>query len=81
MDYAQIIRSVKTQKKDLEILKDRNIDGLFYKSNKITISKGKIYNSKAAYINDIPFESKAIKVIDDPIFWEESKYFYLFELT
>ena len=81
MDYAQIIRSVKTQKKDIEILKDRNINSLLYKSNKITISKGKIYNSKAAYINDIPFENKAIKVIDDPIFWEESKYFYLFELT
>jgi hypothetical protein len=81
MDYAQIIRSVKTEKKDLEILKDRNIDSLLYKSNKITISKGKIYNSKAAYINDIPFENKAIKAIDDPIFWEESKYFYLFELT
>lgn len=81
MDHAQIIRSVKTQKKDLEILKDRNIDGLLYKSNKITISNGKVYNSKAAYINDIPFENQAIKVIDDPIFWEESKYFYLFELT
>ena len=81
MDHAQIIRSVKTQKKDLEILKDRNIDGLLYKSNKITISNGKIYNSKAAYINDILFQNQAIKVIDDPIFWEESKYFYLFELT
>jgi hypothetical protein len=81
MDYAQIIRSVKTQKKDLEMLKDRNIDGLLYKSNKITISNGQIYNSKAAYLKNIPFESKPIKVIDIPEFWEEAKYFYLFELT
>jgi hypothetical protein len=79
MDYQQIIRSVKSKKEDIKNLEDLN--NLYYKSNKITISNGKIYNSKAAYLKDIPFNNKPIKVIDIPEFWEEAKYFYLFELT
>jgi len=79
MDYQQIIRSVKSKKEDIKNLEDLN--NLYYKSNKITISNGKIYNSKAAYLKDIPFNHKPIKVIDIPEFWEEAKYFYLLELT
>jgi hypothetical protein len=79
MDYQQIIRSVKSKKEDIKNLEDLN--NLYYKSNKITISNGKIYNSKAAYLKDMPFNNKPIKVIDIPEFWEEAKYFYLFELT
>lgn len=79
MDYQQIIRVVKSKKEDIKNLKDLN--NLYYNSNKITISKGQIYNSKAAYLKGIPFENKPIKVIDIPEFWEEAKYFYLFELT
>ena len=79
MDYQQIIRSVKSKKEDIKNLEDLN--NLYYKSNKITISNGKIYNSKAAYLKDMPFNHKPIKVIDIPEFWEEAKYFYLFELT
>jgi hypothetical protein len=79
MDYQQIIKVVKSKKEDIKNLKD--INNLYYNSNKITISNGQIYNSKAAYLKNIPFESKPIKVIDIPEFWEEAKYFYLFELT
>jgi hypothetical protein len=79
MDYQQIIRSVKSKKEDIKNLQDLN--NLYYKSNKITISNGKIYNSKAAYLKDVVFDHKPIKVIDIPEFWEEAKYFYLFELT
>ena len=81
MDYSQIIRSVKSEKKDIEYLKDKDISNLYYKSNKYTISRGKIYNSKAAYLDNIPFDNNPIKAIDNSTFWEESKYFYLFELT
>lgn len=81
MDYSQIIRSVKSEKKDIESLKDKDISNLYYKSNKYTISRGKIYNSKAAYLDNIPFDNNPIKAIDNSTFWEESKYFYLFELT
>lgn len=79
MDYQQIIKVIKSKKEDIKNLKD--INNLYYNSNKITISNGQIYNSKAAYLKNIPFESKPIKVIDIPEFWEEAKYFYLFELT
>lgn len=79
MDYQQIIKVVKSKKEDIKNLKD--INNLYYNSNKITISNGQIYNSKATYLKNIPFESKPIKVIDIPEFWEEAKYFYLFELT
>lgn len=79
MDHQQIIKVVKSKKEDIKNLKD--INNLYYNSNKITISNGQIYNSKAAYLKNIPFESKPIKVIDIPEFWEEAKYFYLFELT
>ena len=79
MDYQQIIRAVKSKKEDIKNLNDLN--NLYYNSNKITISKGQIYNSKAAYLKGIPFENKPIKIIDIPEFWEEAKYFYLFELT
>jgi len=79
MDYAQIVKLNKTTKNDIKNLKD-NLD-LYYKSNKITISQGKIYNSKAAYLSNIPFEGKPIKIIDIAEFWEEAKYLYIFELT
>ena len=81
MDYCQIIKQSKPTKEDIKSLKDKDLSDLYYKSNKITISNGKIYNSKIAYIKDIVFDNKPIKVIDDPVFWEESKYFYLFDLT
>jgi len=80
MDFCQILKLNKTTKKDVKNLKE-NINNLYYKCNKITISQGKIYNSKAAYLNNIEFQHKPIKIIDIPEFWEEAKYFYLFELT
>ena len=76
MDCAQILKLNKTTKEDINNLKDYqdNINNLYYKSNKITISQGKIYNSKAAYLSNIPFEGKPIKIIDIAEFWEEAKY-------
>jgi len=81
MEYAQITKLNKTTRDSIQKLKDKNINNLYYKSNKITISKGKVYNSRAAQIKGLEFENKPIKVIDLPEFWEESKYFYIFELT
>lgn len=81
MDYGQIIKLNKSTKNDLIKIKDKDLSNLYYKSNKITISNGKVYNSKAAYMAKTPFENKPIKVIDTPEFWEEAKYLYIFELT
>jgi hypothetical protein len=81
MEYGQVMKLNKSTKDDIPAIKDKDLNNLYYKSNKITISKGKVYNSKAAYKLDMPFEGKPLKVIDTPEFWEESKYFYIFELT
>lgn len=81
MEYSQILKLNKTTKNDISQLKDKDLANVYYKSNKITISKGKIYNSKAAYKAGIIYDGKPMKVIDTPDFWEEAKYFYIFELT
>lgn len=81
MDHSQINKLIKDTKESIKELKNKDINNLYYKSNKFTISEGKIYDSRAAEIQKIPYENKPIKVIDTPEFWEESKYFYIFELT
>lgn len=81
MDEGQINRSTKTTKNDLKNIDNYNINKLLYKSNKITISNGNLYNSKAAYKANNIYTGKPINVIDNEDFWEEIKYFYLFELT
>jgi len=81
MDYGQILKLNRSTKDDVQDLKDKDLSNIYYKCNKITISNGKMYNSKSAYQADIPYEGKPIKVIDKPEFWEESKYLYIFELT
>jgi len=83
IDSAQVLKLNKTTKEDIKKMKDNKdlISNLYYKCNKITISEGKIYNSKAAYLKKVPFEGKPIRIIDTPEFWEEAKYLYIFELT
>lgn len=79
MEYGQIVKINKTVKSDFP--KCNPSENLYYKSNKITISKGKAYTSKAAYLKGLHHEGKPIKIIDIPEFWEEMKYFYIFDLT
>jgi hypothetical protein len=80
LDIGQIIRIPKATKQDINI-NNPNINNYYYKSSKFTLSKGLIFNSKAAYKANIPFDNKPSKIIDNPDFWEESKYFYILELT
>lgn len=50
----------------------------FYKSSKITLSNGKIYPSKAAYLEDSPVGSVSYEpqpIIDNEEFWKEMDYF------
>lgn len=81
MDLTSIVKIEATKKDNIKEISQENITDLYYKSNKLTISMGQIYNSKAAYLNKIPYEGNAMKIIDIPEFWEESKYLYLFKLT
>jgi hypothetical protein len=80
LDVAQIMVNPKTCKNDLK-LNLNNLNDIYYKSNKYTLSNGNTYNSKAAYKLNIPFQGKPIKIIDHEDFWEEAKHLYIFELT
>lgn len=80
LDIAQVIRVPKATKESLNF-ESKNLNNYYYKSSKYTLSKGLVFNSKAAYKANLPFDNKLTKVIDTPEFWEESKYFYILELT
>ena len=68
----------------LEIPSFKNIDKskLYYKSNKFVLSSGKIYQSDAAYKNDLPigsFENNFQKLTDNlyPEIFYDSLFFYI----
>lgn len=65
----------KKQKKDLDI-KDQICDNTHYKSSLQILSNGKIYNSKAAWKQDLHGDNNSI--IDCDEFWEQIDYFKLY---
>ena len=78
MDYGIIHR------KDIpsfDHLKKR--DNVYYRSSKLTLSKGKMYPSKAAYLENKPSKDQfeICKVIDNEEFWREADYFCFLEKT
>lgn len=77
MDYG-VIHSKKPQiNKELEI-KGRK---LFYKSSKLTLSNGKLYPSKYAFLNDLPVASQnsISEAPDHEEFYGELEYFSFLE--
>ncbi len=68
----------KKTKKDLDIA-DKICDTTRYKSSKMIFSKNKQYSSKAAFQKGIPTTDDQ-KIIDDPVFWEESQYMKLYNI-
>lgn len=68
---------------DVNRLISRNKDefgdpsNLYFKTNKMLLSGGKVYNSKINWINGIEGMHEYNKVIDSPDFWDEVEHFYL----
>lgn len=61
-------------------LKDHDPKKLYYRSNKITLGRQKIYTSKGAWIQDIPSSTASpsfISIHDIPDFYEELDYFLI----
>ena len=56
---------------------DKVSDQWIFSSEKIIISNGKIFSSKASWKNNQPKLDKYSKVIDTPDFWEESEHFHI----
>ena len=68
-----------TDKKDLDFYKDI-CNNSFYYSNKMLMSKGKQYSSKAALENNIEYkEGDFQRVIDTDSFWEEVEHFNIYQ--
>jgi len=78
MDLAAIHKKDHLDPQNIEALKFKDLSGLFYKSNKLTLSSGKIYPSKAAWLKDLPapdFNLTEFPVIDEFDFWNEAEHF------
>ena len=79
LDLALIRRKTVRNPSEIKELEGVDIKNLFYKSNKITLSGGKIYPSKAAWKNNLPIEtadSQVCPVINSSVFWKELDYHY-----
>jgi hypothetical protein len=78
MDYGIIHRK---NIPSYEHLKNR--ENIYYKSSKLTLSNGKMYPSKAAYLEDKPVKDQfeISEIIDNEEFWREADYFYFLEKT
>lgn len=80
MDIGVINPKPQITKENIETLKGKDTGTLYYQSNKFTLGAGKIYQSKAAWLQDKPLNSLKFEfqpVIDSPDFWNESESFWL----
>ena len=79
IDYmdAGVIREIKLPEIKSNELKDVDLNKLYYRSNKITISMGKFYPSKWAWENkkNIENHNELSRVPDDEHFWKECNNF------
>jgi hypothetical protein len=75
-----IIHPIKTRKQeDFEELKNIPPENIYYKSRKFLLSKGKIYQGKAAYLSDEPingFNPTIQKIINNDEFYYDADHFY-----
>ena len=72
-----LIREIKPPNPKEEELKEVDLNKLYYKSNKFTMSLGKIYPSRWAWENDMEIKHKDYisEAPDDEMFWKESNNF------
>lgn len=72
-----LIREIKSPDPKEEDLKEIDLNKLYYKSNKFTMSLGKIYPSKWAWMNnkEINHKDEISKAPDHKDFWQESNNF------
>lgn len=84
MDYKLIHTRNRDSYVNRPELLNRDLNSLYYKSNKFTLSKGKIYASQADWRQGAAiaaFEYPPIKIIDCPEFREEMESFYILDKT
>ena len=83
LDYGRIHKEKGGKKEDLEFLKDKDMNKLFYRSAKYLINDGDIYLNLASMEEGLTVESlgnhSPQKVIDNELFWKEHDHYILFE--
>lgn len=83
LDYCDLGIIFKKQIKqfnEISELKNLNIDNLYYKSSKFTLSQGKIYPSFSAWKKNLPissFECPELPIIYEEDFVKELEHFYV----
>ena len=73
MDFGVIQKESSPSQEDIESLKNKNLENVYYKSKRILISNGKSYKSETAWREDIPSDPNdptPLKVIDKKDFWD-----------
>ena len=81
MEVGRIIKKENPNPKSIKELKGLDLNSLFYRSNKYTLSNGKIYPSEASYKEDKPLQDKTqiFPVINKELFWESLDNYHIFK--
>ncbi len=83
LDIGLIHRKDVPQKIEHTTFSHLNIKDLYYRTNKVTLGRQKIYNSKAAWLTNVPspnFVPAFMPAIDSPAFFEEIDYLYIVKI-
>lgn len=78
IDYNLIIRKDKVNPANLVQFANIDLNSLWYKTNKITLGRQKIYSSRINYLQDKhvdSFNPDFSQAINEPMFWNELDYF------
>ncbi len=83
MDMGNILRQNCYSFKDVPRHEDLDIDKLYFKSKKYTLSKGNIYQSEYSWKNNIPTKNKSEiqKAHDSALFWKSLELFTILKKT
>ena len=84
MDFGIIQKVPIPEDSDIEELKAKGVENLYYKSKRILISNSKSYKGEAAWRSDTPSDAnqnQPLKIIDSSDFWDSLEEFYILEKT
>ena len=81
MSIGKILNKPTLKLSDIEEIKSLDPSTLYYRSNKFTLSEGKIYPSEAAWKEDKPLQDKSqiFPIINNSLFWESVDNYQIFQ--
>ena len=81
MSIGKILNKPTLKLSDIEEIKSLDPSTLYYRSNKFTLSEGKIYPSEAAWKENKPLQDKSqiFPIINNSLFWESVDNYQIFQ--